>query len=635
LASCGGGGSSGSPTPTPTPTPSSGGSYTAPAAEALSVGDVQKVLAQAAAQASAEGTPATVAVVDRVGNVLAVMKMTGSPDTAHIPEASDGSKQDVQGLDVPSETAAIAKAVTGAYLSSGGNAFSSRTASMIVQQHFPPAPTTVGLESGPLFGVQFSQLPCSDLSARYAASGADALIGPKRSPLGLAADAGGFPLYRNGVLIGGVGVLADGQYGLDPNVLDVDSDQDERIALAATLGYEAPVAIRADKIYVDGTQLRYSDAEYTGLSSTVAAASYASTIPALGVIKAVTGYFGGTILAGTAYGSETSGIRRATSSEFPNSDAFVLTDGSANNRYPVTAGSDTADVGQALSAAEVRAILAQAFTVMTRARAQIRQPLDSRAQVSISVVDTRGKVLGLVRSPDAPIFGIDVSLQKARTAAFFSNAAAGSDLLGDPSADVRSVVTASRTFIGDPAFLTGASAITNRAVGNLARPYFPDGEVSKPNGPFARPIAKWSPFSTGLQSALVFTNLGQHLGFVTGASSTDTARRCTLLPDVVSGQNRLQNGIQIFPGAVPIYRSGKLVGGIGVSGDGIDQDDMISFLGLNNAGLQVGGGLGNAALGIRSDTIVVPVGTGVRLRYISCPFAPFLDTSDNNVCQGL
>ena len=126
LASCGGGGSSGSPTPTPTPTPSSGGSYTAPAAEALSVGDVQKVLAQAAAQASAEGTPATVAVVDRVGNVLAVMKMTGSPDTAHIPEASDGSKQDVQGLDVPSETAAIAKAVTGAYLSSGGNAFSSR-----------------------------------------------------------------------------------------------------------------------------------------------------------------------------------------------------------------------------------------------------------------------------------------------------------------------------------------------------------------------------------------------------------------------------------------------------------------------------------------------------------------------------
>src|SRR3546814_6196129 len=65
---------------------------------------------------------------------------------------------------------------------------------MIVQEHFPPAPTTAGLESGPLFGVQFSQLPCSDLAARFGAGGAAALIGPKRSPLGLSADPGGLPL---------------------------------------------------------------------------------------------------------------------------------------------------------------------------------------------------------------------------------------------------------------------------------------------------------------------------------------------------------------------------------------------------------------------------------------------------------
>jgi hypothetical protein len=54
---------------------------------------------------------------------------------------------------------AIAKAITGAYLSSSGNAFSTRTASMIVQEHFPPSRAAIGLESGPLFGVQFSQLP--------------------------------------------------------------------------------------------------------------------------------------------------------------------------------------------------------------------------------------------------------------------------------------------------------------------------------------------------------------------------------------------------------------------------------------------------------------------------------------------
>ncbi len=636
LAGCGGGDGSSSPTPTPTPSPTAtgSGSYTAPAQVSLSTADVQKVLAQAAAQAQADSAPGVIAVTDRVGNVLAIMRMTGAPATAHIPAASDGSKQDVQGLDVPAEAAAIAKAVTGAYLSSGGNAFSSRTASMIVQQHFPPAPSTVGLESGPLFGVQFSQLPCSDLSARFGSAGADALIGPKRSPLGLSADAGGFPLYKNGVLVGGVGVLADGVYGFDPNVLDVDSDSDERIALAATTGFEAPVAIRADRIYVDGTQLRYSDTDYANLSSTVASASYASTIPALGVIAPVTGYFAGTILAGTAYGTEASGIRAATAGEFPNRDAFILTDGAAHSRYPVSAGGDGAEVGQALSASEVEAILAQAFTVMTRARAQIRQPLDSRAQVSIAVVDTRGKVLGLVRSPDAPLFGIDVSLQKARTAAFYSGPNAGSDLLADPSADVRGFVPAARTFLNDPTALTGKVAIADRTVGNLSRPYFPDGEVSRPNGPFSRPIAKWSPFSTGLQSALVLSNLAQHLGYVTGASATDTARRCTFLPDVVSGQNRLQNGMQIFPGAVPIYRSGQLIGAIGVSGDGIDQDDMISFLGVNNTSAQLGT-FGNAPAAIRADQIVVPVGTGVRLRYISCPFAPFLDTAQQNVCAGL
>jgi len=179
LAACGGGGGTSPAANNSSSPPPAAGSYTAPAQVSLSTADVQKILAQAAAQAVADGKPAVVAVVDRVGNVLAVMRMTGAPANAHIPEAPDGSRQDVQGLDVPAEAAALAKAITGAYLSSGGNAFSSRTASMIVQQHFPPSPSTVGLESGPLFGVQFSQLPCSDLAARFAATGADALIGPR------------------------------------------------------------------------------------------------------------------------------------------------------------------------------------------------------------------------------------------------------------------------------------------------------------------------------------------------------------------------------------------------------------------------------------------------------------------------
>jgi uncharacterized protein GlcG (DUF336 family) len=643
LGACGGGGSSGgsgggggvTPSPTPTPTPPAGSAYTAPAAESLSVGDVQKVLAEAAAQAQAEGKPAVIAVTDRLGNVLAVLRMTGAPALAAIPKASDGSIQDVQGLNVPAEAAAISKAITGAYLSSSGNAFSTRTASMIVQQHFPPAPSTVGLESGPLFGVQFSQLPCSDLSARLA-PGPAALIGPKRAPLGLSADPGGFPLYKNGVVVGGIGVAADGVYGFDANVLDIDSDTDERIALAGTVGFEAPSEVRANRISLDGILLRYTDADYAGLAS-VSGASFAATVPALGSLVLVTGYTGvAAVQPGATYGTEASGVRRAAATEFTNSDAFVLTDGLGVNRFPLRAGTDTAEVGAALSALEAQRLLEQAFAVMSKARAQIRQPLDSLAQVTISIVDTRGAVLGIVRSPDAPIFGIDVSLQKARSAALLSNANTGSNLLADPSADVRAFVPATRTFFANPAALTGQVAFSDRAIGNIARPYFPDGEVARPNGPLSRPIAKWSPFSTGLQSALVLSNLAQHLNYVSGASLSDTPPRCSFLPDVAPGQNRLQNGLQIFPGAVPIYRGNTLIGAIGVSGDGIDQDDMIAFLGLANAATVLGT-IGNAPAAMRADAIVFDLGGGrsTRLRYASCPFAPFVGSDAQNVCQGL
>ncbi|WP_439567275.1 heme-binding protein [Sphingopyxis sp.] len=637
LSSCGGGGG-GTPTPSPAPTPAptptpTGGLYTPPAAEALTTSDVERVLAQAIAEAQARSLPSVIAVTDRVGNVLGVFRMTGARATATTSAAPNGANIDAQNVTFPAEGGAIAKAVTGAYLSSGGNAFSTRTASQIVQEHFPPAPTTVGLESGPLFGVQFSQLPCSDLSARFGAAGAAALIGPKRSPLGLAADPGGLPLYKNGVLVGGIGVMGDGVYGSDPNILNIDNDPEEFIALAGTRGFEAPSTITADKITVDGTSLRFSDATFSGVM-TSGSASFASLNGSAGNLVAVIGYANAAVTAGIAYGSEASGIRAATAAEFSNRDAFVLTNGSGANRYPLRAGTDGATNSAPLTQAEARAVLEEAFAVMSRARAQIRRPLDSLAQVTISIVDTHGSVLGIVRSPDAPIFGTDVSLQKARTAAFFSSAQAATELGANASADVRQFVPATRSFLNDPAALTGNVAYADRAVGNLARPYFPDGEVGRPPGPLSRPIAQFNPFSTGLQSALIIGNLGAHLGFVSGTTLIDTPARCTTLPDVAAGQNRLQNGIQIFPGSVPIYRGNQLVGAIGVSGDGIDQDDMISFLGTHNGGARVGG-IGNAPGPLRSDNVVVNVGAGVRLRYISCPFAPFLDSTTQNVCDGL
>lgn len=653
LASCGGGGSGGStPTPTPTPTPTENRLYAAPVQESLTAADVQKVLAQAIEEALARNKPSVIAVTDRVGNVLAVYQMTGAP-TVFMAKTTHRvvTPTDVEGLVIngspaanPLAAGAIAKAITGAYLSSSGNAFSTRTASFIVQEHFPPGNNQ--LAAGPLFGVQFSQLPCSDFASRYtAAGGAAASIGPKRSPLGLAADPGGFPLYKNGVVVGGIGVMSDGLYGYDPNVDDIDTDDDEYIATAGTIGFEAPEAIRANNIQAV-VQLRYSDASTPNLRSNPSTArafsAFAGT--ATGSLISIPGYYAQgttpTVLAGVAYGSEASGYRPVTASErsagstLDNVDAYILTDGSGSNRYPIRGGTDAAEVSSPLTAAEVKAVLEEAFKVMSRARAQIRKPLDSRAQVTISLVDTRGTILAMARAPDAPIFGTDVSLQKARTAAFFSGSHAAPDLLGNPSTDVQSFVQKVRTFLNDPQALTGKNAFADRSGGNLSRPFFPDGEVDRPNGPLSRPLNQWSPFSTGLQSALIFTNLAQHLGFVLGASPDDTRQRCTFAPDVPgTAQNRLQNGIQIFPGSVPIYRGNTLVGAIGVSGDGIDQDDMISFLGLHNGGARIGT-IGNAPKDIRADQIVVAIGAGVRLRYVNCPFAPFLDTSDQDVCGG-
>ncbi len=653
LSSCGGGGSSipAPPPPTPGPPPAPTRLFADPSQTSLSQAQVQQIIAQGVQEAQARGVGATIAVTDRVGNVLAVFGTNGANQTVRVPDAPGGAafNTGLQGVQLPAPAArfaAIAKAITGAYLSSGGNAFSTRTASQIVQEHFPPSAIAVGLESGPLYGVQFSQLPCSDLSQRFGAVGPAALIGPKRSPLGLAADPGGFPIYINGVVVGGIGVITDGVYGFDPEIRDVDLENDEIVALAAVRGFEAPVEIRAERITVDGTSLRYSDATPANFQSSGAAPSFAAINGVVGSLQDTPAYYAaaGGVLTGSAYGSEASGVRLSTPAEFSNRDAYVLTDGAGVNRFPIRAG--TEGLAQSLTQAEVRATLEEAFSVMSAARAQIRQPLDSRAQVSISIVDTNGAVLGIVRSPDAPIFGIDVSLQKARTAMFFSSAIAAAQLQGVPATAVPPAgigagvaptvtagnripgyVSASRTFFGNPNFFTGQTAFSNRSIGNFSRPYYPDGEVARPNGPLSPAIQGFNPFSVGIQSDLIVDNVVQHVLAGLGAGP-DTPMQCTNLPN----RNLLANGMQIFPGSVPIYRGNVLVGAIGVSGDGIDQDDMISFLGLHNSGLRIGG-INNAAPAIRSDTVVHPA-TNVRLRWVGCPFAPFIGSSDQNVCQG-
>ena len=643
LSACGGGSSPAVEGVDPATPPAGCTGSCADTPTSLSASDVEAILAQSVSEAQALGVNATIAVVDRVGNVLGVFRMNGAATTIVVRSPGGSVDGGLEGVNiVPDTLAAIAKATTAAYLSTEGNAFGTRTASQIVQDHFNPGDNLQ--PAGPLFGVQFSQLPCSDLANRF--NGAGPSAGPHRSPLGLAADPGGLPLYKSGTPVGGVGVISDGLYAFDNDISDVDADDDELIAVAATSGFAAPAERRADRITVDGRSLRFSDATTGDLRTDPnSAPSFASINGNAGTLVPVPGYANAAISTGLAFGQPASGIRPDTL-DFPGVDAYVLVDDANVERYRPMAGTDGAS---ALTVAEVRAILNEALALANRMRAQIRQPSGSKARVSISVVDSNGVILGIARTRDAPVFGIDVSLQKARTAAFFSSAAAAAALNGVPDATyldgglsvlrkepLSQYVTNAQAFLGVPTALTdGAVAFSDRSGGNLSRPYYPDGVTGNPAGPFSKPAGEWSPFSTGLQLDLAYNAIIQHVGFV-GGLVPDVPQNCTGVDGFDNGFGvsgvigQLANGTQIFPGSVPIYRGAQLVGAVGVSGDGVDQDDMIAFLGVHQAGLQLGG-FGNAAPMMRADTLV-PQGT--RLRYVNCPVAPYIDSNEQSVCDG-
>ena len=76
--------------------------------------------------------------------------------------------------------------------------------------------------------------------------------------------------------------------------------------------------------------------------------------------------------------------------------------------------------------------------------------------------------------------------------------------------------------------------------------------------------------------------------------------------------NLSQNGIVFFPGSMPLYKSGALVGGLGVSGDGVEQDDLVAAAGATGLA---------PPTAIRADEIVV---RGARLPFLKFPRNPFV-----------
>jgi uncharacterized protein GlcG (DUF336 family) len=216
-----------------------------------------------------------------------------------------------------------------------------------------------------------------------------------------------------------------------------------------------------------------------------------------------------------------------------------------------------------LSAADVMSIVQNAVAEADQTRAVIRLPIGTRARFVISVSDLDGQLLTVYRMRDSTIFSIDVSITKSRNVIYFSGASSYG-----PRTD------------GDMPGVPMGTAVTNRTINWGSQPLYAPGIDFTAPGPF-------------FQSLFVF----------------DVNNPCTQGAQVA---NPYQSGIVFFSGSVPLYRNGRIVGGLGVSGDGVDQDDFVSAAGA--AGFEV-------PANMRADQVII---RGNRLPYQKFPRNPTL-----------
>ncbi len=489
MVGCGGGtGTSASPTP--------------PTAAALSASDVQN-LVQAAAQA-ANSSSMVIAVVDRGGIVLAVYRE---------PSAGTSAAGNF-GATVNANDVAVGLARTAAYFSNDQAPLSSRTVRFISGIHFPPG--VIDTSNAPLYGIENTNRGCT-LSTNYLpgqtvqpslaiAGGPGPGIITGKADLQdsdpNAVNPGGVPIFRNNVVVGGIGVT-----GVSPDIAEYAA------YMAATSNGFGPTPAPPGVVFINGIALPFVNQ---------------TTAPA-GVTP---GTFAGSFLVGPT----------ASAGQPPEGDLVAPAAGPLGG----------------LSADDVQQILSNAEATANLTRAVIRLPIGSRARMAIAVADLDGTIIGLRRMTDSTVFSIDVAVTKARNMVYFNSA--------------------SRT-LPDLNQVPMGTAVTNRTIGFGAQPFFPPGIDGSSPGPFF--------------------NLYQQ----------DVANPCT--QGFQGGPpNTNQSGIVFFPGSVGLYRNGVLVGGLGVSGDGVDQDDYVTNGGA--AGFE-------APTQIRADQILI---NGVRLPYLKFPENP-------------
>jgi len=464
----------------------------------LTTAEVRSVVEHAASSVGSRGV--AIAVTNRQGNILALFLTPGASATAI---GNFGTSVDTNEL-------AVALARTASFLSNNQAPLSSRTVRFISGVHFPP-----GISFTPnaaLYGIENTNRGCGFNTTFVVGKEVPPArsIDGKQPGLGIqtgkgdlfdsnpdAVNPGGVPLFRNGAVVGGVGVA-----GTAPLLT-------EYAAFSGAIGAGfVPTPAAPGVIFIDGIELPFVN----------------QTTAQDGIV---------------ADGVQGDYLIGPLDSPGPAPDGDLVAPRS----------------GSALSASDVRQILDRAIVTANQTRAIIRLPIGSRARMVIAVTDLDGTVLGLHRMPDATFFSIDVAVAKARNMVYFSSAAGAADLPGIPA----------------------GTAVTNRTIGFGAQPFFPPGIDGSDHGPFFDLYVK------------------------------DASHPCT---QGSQPANPNQNGIVFFPGALPLYRNGVLVGGLGVSGDGVEQDDYVT------AGAAQGF---EAVPDSRADRVFID---GVRMPYLKFPRNP-------------